>query len=104
MLHTGTKLTSPKGRLEMTMTMKANAEIQALTSALVHITNNHKIYGAKSAIADTSYIADILLQSLETIRALRKERDDLINEINEVEEMRRCIHTMIRKNKDSISR
>ena len=77
------------------MTTKANAEIQALTSALVHITNNHKIYGAKSAItksfispSDTSYIADILLQSLETIRTLQKERDDLSNEINEVEVMR----------------
>ena len=104
MLHTGTKFTSPQGRLEMTMTTKANAQIQALTSALVHITNMHKVYGAKSAISDTSYIADILLQSLETIRALQKERDDLIDEINEVEEMRRCIHTMIRKNKNSISR
>lgn len=94
----------------MTMKMTVNAQIQALTNALVHITNMHKIYGAKSAdtktseISNTTYIADILLQSLETIRALHKERDDLINEINEVEEMRRCIHTMICKNKNSISR
>jgi hypothetical protein len=64
------------------MKMAVNAETQALIATLVHITNNHKIYGVKSEISDTSYIADILLQSLETIRALRKERDDLIDEIN----------------------
>ena len=66
------------------MKMAVNAETQALIAALVHITNNHKIYGVKSEISDTSYIADILLQSLETIRALRKERDDLINEFNSI--------------------
>ena len=66
------------------MDKKANAETQALTAALVHIINNHKIYGVKSEISDTSYIADILLQSLETIRALQKERDELINSINSV--------------------
>jgi len=73
MLHTGTKFTSPKGRLEMTMD---NETIESTISELVSITNRSKIYGSRIILGtnrmETDEIADLLNRSLTAIHTLRR--------------------------------
>ena len=91
MLLTGTKFTSPQGRLENTMDksfeqamqirakrleVEKTAEIESTITELVSITNRSRIYGSRIILGtnrmETDEIADLLNRSLSAIQTLRR--------------------------------
>ena len=78
MLLTGTKFTSPQGRLENTMDNETELELELVISRLTGITNEAKIYGEKSVLArlesfnNSDQIFVLLNRSLTAIHTLRK--------------------------------
>ena len=78
MLHTGTKFTSPQGRLEMTMDNETELELELVISRLTGITNEAKIYGEQSVLTrlesfnSSDQIFVLLNRSLTAIHTLRR--------------------------------